>query len=92
MERIETKYFGYSKLGVYWARRTRPGSAQTKDNTMNTNKVINLIPAGVVLGGLTFLALVDGTANYLPVLAATVSYVAVAGLVAVAALDYKVRR
>jgi len=59
---------------------------------MNTNKVTNLIPAGVVLGGLTFVAFSEGSANYLPVLAATVSYVAVAGLVAVAAIDYKVRR
>lgn len=59
---------------------------------MNTNKVTNLIPAGIVLGGLTFFAIAGGTANYLPVLAATVSYIAVAGLVALAANDYRVRR
>lgn len=59
---------------------------------MNTNKVYKLLPAGIVLGGMTFLALLDTSANYLPVLAAIVSYVAVAGLVALAANDYKARR
>lgn len=59
---------------------------------MNTNKVSKLIPAGIVLGGMTFLALLDTSANYLPVLAAVVSYTVVAGLVALAANDYKARR
>lgn len=59
---------------------------------MNTNQVTKLIPAGIVLGGMTFLALVDSSANYLPVLAASASYAAVAGLVALAATDYRVRR
>lgn len=58
---------------------------------MNTNKVYKLIPAAVVLGGMTFLAQLED-ANYLPVLAAIVSYAAVAGLVALAANDYKPRR
>ena len=59
---------------------------------MNTNKVYKLLPAALVLGGMTFLALVENPANYLPVLAAVVSYAAVAGLVALAANDYKARR
>lgn len=59
---------------------------------MNTNKVYRLIPAGFVLAGMTSIALVDKPANYLPVLAAIVSYVAVAWLVVIAANDYKSRR
>lgn len=65
---------------------------QTNNNTMNTNKVYKMIPAGTVLAGMTFLALLDNSANYLPVLAAIVSYAAVAGLVAMAANDYKARK
>lgn len=58
---------------------------------MNTKNVYIMLPVGVALGGLALLVLGEKT-NYLPVLAAIVSYAAVAGLVALAANDYKARR
>jgi hypothetical protein len=59
---------------------------------MNTNKIIKLLPLGIVLAGMAFLALVKDTATYLPALAAIVSYAAVAGMVAIASVDYRDRR
>jgi hypothetical protein len=60
---------------------------------MNTNNVIKIVTAGIVLGGMTFIAHLDNPANYLPALSAAASYVAVGGLVAIAACEYpKYRR
>lgn len=59
---------------------------------MNTNNVNKLMIVGAGLGMVLSLVLLRYPTNYLSALVAGVGYAAVAGVLAIAAGDYKVRR
>ncbi len=59
---------------------------------MNTNTVTKLMTVGAALGMILSLILLRYPSNYLSALIAGVGYMAVVGLLALAASDYKVRR
>jgi hypothetical protein len=56
---------------------------------MKTNK-LNVILTTVAISGIVLLATTKGTASFLSAMAMTVSYIAIAILVALAVLDYRV--
>lgn len=63
-----------------------------RKDTMKTKILIKLLPAGIALLSIAFLATRPDATSYLPALAIASSYLAVTILVALAASDYKVRR
>ena len=54
---------------------------------MNTDKVLNLLPSVLFIGGVTYLAMSNLAASYLVDASMVVSYGAVAALLAMAAFD-----
>lgn len=59
---------------------------------MNTNNLTKLMTVGAALGMILSLIVLRHPSNYLSAFIAGVGYMAVAGLLALAASDYKVRR
>lgn len=79
---IESKYFGYPKNAVYLGQ-SLIRAAEINQN-MNTQNVIKLTFAALILGGLALFGLTRHLENFFPV---AVSYGVVAALMGMAALD-----
>ena len=79
-------------LGLLLLRRSSIGFGEKQSKTMNTNSYSLKVAAAIAAFSLAILAVVPNPLNYLPVVSVAVSYVAVAGLLALIVGDYRGRR
>ena len=74
---------------VYTLRTAQEGSPKIKPIYMNTNIIIKISLSILSLAVVAFAATTQHTADYLPALTTGVSYLAVAVLIGIAAVDYR---
>ena len=91
MDYIESKYLNYCKQCCIVVPAPNAGAQQKHQTTnlMKTNTYQIAITA-VATSGLALFAMTNHTAGFLPAIAASVSYITIVVLIALAAVDYRV--